>query len=101
MIWILLLLPLAAAHIRLTYPPTRYSFLNYSIDSGKSLQTCGVPKDPKGVVTWLRSGEDVNITWFQSLSHYGNFKLELLNELDQIIAVLSPVTNINTNDKAL
>ncbi|CAG9532242.1 unnamed protein product [Cercopithifilaria johnstoni] len=101
MIWILLLLPLAATHIRLTYPPTHYSFLNYSIDSGKNQKPCGASKDPKGIVTWLRSGEDVNITWFQSVSHNGNLKLELLNDMGQMIAVLSPITTVNTNNRTL
>ncbi|KAL3995632.1 DOMON domain family protein [Acanthocheilonema viteae] len=101
MIWILPLLPLATAYIRLTYPPTRYPFFNYSIESGKSHKLCSVPKNPKGAVTWLRSGEDVNITWFQSVSDNGSLKLELLNEMDQIIAVLSPITSVNNNDRTL
>ncbi|EFO15379.1 hypothetical protein LOAG_13130 [Loa loa] len=101
MIWILLLVQLAAAHIRLTYPPNRYPLLNYSTDNGKTQQLCGIPKDPKGIVTWLRSGEDVNITWFQSESYNGNLKLELLNEMDQMIAILSPITSVNTDDGTL
>lgn len=48
MIWILLLLPLAVAHIRLIYPPARYPFLNYFVDSGKSEKPCGASKDRKG-----------------------------------------------------
>ncbi|KAM3718652.1 MOXD1 [Dirofilaria immitis] len=102
MIWILLLLlPLAVANIRLTYPPSRYQLLNHSIDNRKFQQPCGISKDPKDIVTWLPSGADINITWLQLASHNGKLRLELLNEMDQMIAVLSPITRTDSDSAAL
>ncbi|KAK5965500.1 hypothetical protein GCK32_012776 [Trichostrongylus colubriformis] len=91
--WAILLLALAgttSAHVRLTFPPARQPDFDF-FSSANSRLPCGVPKPPidKGVRTFLKSGSTVDIQWATAIPHMGGVRLEVLNALDEPIAIFT------------
>ncbi|ETN70532.1 hypothetical protein NECAME_14706 [Necator americanus] len=106
--WWALLLAVAGtswAHVRLTFPPARQPDLDY-YSSANSQPPCGVPKPPisEGVRTFLKAGSTVDLQWITAIPHMGGIRLEVLNSLDEPIAIftnfLDPY-NITKNGKQI
>uniref|UniRef100_A0A7I4Y0F5 EGF-like domain-containing protein n=1 Tax=Haemonchus contortus TaxID=6289 RepID=A0A7I4Y0F5_HAECO len=106
--WAILLLALAgitSAHVRLTFPPARQPDFDF-FSSSNSRLPCGVPKPPidKGVRTFLKAGSTVDVQWTTAIPHMGGVRLEVLNSLDEPIAIftnfLDPY-NITQGGKAI
>ncbi|VDK60135.1 unnamed protein product [Anisakis simplex] len=96
----LLLLPTTGfAHVRLIYPPARYPALDF-ISNQHSTSPCGVTKPAKDTSSvWIRSGQPLNVTWFSSAPYHGGYRIELLDETDETIALLTDGTNfVGVND---
>ncbi|WKX94172.1 hypothetical protein Q1695_011439 [Nippostrongylus brasiliensis] len=106
--WALLLLALAGtstAHVRLTFPPARQPDFDY-FSSANSRPPCGVSKPPisSGVRTFLKAGSVVNVQWSTAIPHMGGIRLEVLNALDEPIAIFTNFLdqyNITAGGKAI
>uniref|UniRef100_A0A914WJF5 DOMON domain-containing protein n=1 Tax=Plectus sambesii TaxID=2011161 RepID=A0A914WJF5_9BILA len=85
-----LLLHVAYGHVRLTFPPARYPALDF-LDSARTPPPCGVPKPAidKGIRTSIASGSTFNITWFTAFPHHGGYRIEVLNDKEEPITVLT------------
>ncbi len=78
-------------HVRLYFPPARHPSLDF-LDSARTAGPCGIAKPERGVGvrTTLTAGERINITWIMACSHEGGFKIQLLDQDDQIMSTLTP-----------
>ncbi|CAJ0931891.1 unnamed protein product, partial [Mesorhabditis belari] len=88
--FILLFAPLISAHIRLVFPPARQPALD-SYSTSNAEPPCGVPKPPQGqgVHTFLQAGSEVDVEWINAIPHMGGIRIEVLNALDQPIAIFT------------
>ncbi|CAB3403868.1 unnamed protein product [Caenorhabditis bovis] len=93
---ILVLFALAAtinAHVKLVYPVARAPALDY-YSSANSDGACGVKKPAvgQGVRTYFKAGSTIELEWFIGVPHMGGIRLEVLNSMDEPIAIF---TNFN------
>ncbi|KAJ1363544.1 hypothetical protein KIN20_023435 [Parelaphostrongylus tenuis] len=81
------------AHVRFTYPPARYPISDY-YTSFNSRPPCGAPKPSlgTGLRTFLKAGSTIDLQWATTVPHMGGIRLEVLNSLDEPIAIF---TNFN------
>ncbi|CAJ0576519.1 unnamed protein product, partial [Mesorhabditis spiculigera] len=90
-LWALFGLLLAVSgHIRLVFPPARQPALDF-YTTANSRPPCGVSKPPpgQGVHTFLKSGSEIDVEWLTSIPHMGGIRIEVLNALDQPIAIFT------------
>ncbi|VDM63516.1 unnamed protein product [Angiostrongylus costaricensis] len=78
------------AHVRLTFPPARYPSTDY-YNSYNSRTPCGSPKPSlgTGLRTFLKAGSTIDLQWSTGLPHMGGIRLEVLNSLDEPIAIFT------------
>ncbi|XP_070569763.1 uncharacterized protein [Ptychodera flava] len=72
------------AHMRVTYPPARRYDFDWLDDVATQLP-CGMRPDEKSVITKLQKGQDLMVTWHQSIIHEGGFKIQLLDHSGTVI----------------
>ncbi|CAJ0607497.1 unnamed protein product [Cylicocyclus nassatus] len=90
--WVLLLTWVGTswAHVRLTFPPARLPESDF-LSTANSQLPCGVPKPPidSGLRTFLKAGSTVDLEWLTAIPHQGGIRLEVLNSLDEPIAIFT------------
>ena len=64
-----------AAHIQITYPPTRYAFEPPNSNNQK-VGPCATGT-PTGVVTELSAGQQIEVTWDEFIDHPGHYRIAL------------------------
>jgi len=69
---VLSLSSLCSAHLEVSYPPTRYELNGTSQKTGP----CATGT-PTGIVTELVAGEQVTVTWDETVNHPGHFRVSL------------------------
>jgi MYXO-CTERM domain-containing protein len=63
----------SSAHIRLDSPPPRY----LDGESGQKTAHCGGGTMPSGVVTEWMVGEEVTISWTETINHSGHYRIAI------------------------
>ncbi|XP_038068000.1 uncharacterized protein LOC119737611 [Patiria miniata] len=72
---LVLFVGLAAAHVRLTWPPARTFDFDF-LDNIRTEVPCGMPSG--GPVSTFAPGQKVNVTWHLAYSHRGGYKLFII-----------------------
>jgi hypothetical protein len=46
-----------------------------------------------GILTTFLAGSQVNVSWFMAYPHQGGYRVELMNDRDEVVRVLAPNDN--------